>query len=443
MLWIHIAAALGLLLFTICFLFLHYGREPKGCSLVPLLFLTALGVRLLSAALSKGFDNDTACFAAWADRMFETGPGNFYSADIFTDYPPGYMYLLYPVGALRSLLGISWYSNLHLVLLKLPAILCDLGCGLLFYREASRKTGNEKALLLCTVYLLNPAVILNSSVWGQTDSVYTLLLLVMCLSLVKSRLFPAYLSFCLGVLVKPQMLLFGPILFLGVLEQVFLDHFTRKRLLRNLAQGLIALFAALVLVLPFGLQNVWRQYIGTLGSYPYAAVNAYNLWGLLGLNWVGQDGAFLGLSYRAYGGMAIAAALLLVLVIGLRRREDREKYPFLAALFMATVFVFSVRMHERYLYPAVVLLLTACIYKPSKKLYLCYCGFSLLLFYNMAHVLFFYDPSNYDRKAPVILMVSAGMLACLAFLYTTIFLPPSLIRPLPPCPSRKADRWSF
>lgn len=441
MLYIHLAALSGLLLFGLCFLLRGSKRRPDAAVLF-ILFALALALRLTAAGAFRGFDNDTACFAAWADRIFQVGPRGFYADGTFADYPPGYLYLLYPVGALRALLGISYGSAGHLILLKLPAIACDLGCGLLLYREAARRLDHLKPLLFTALYLFQPAVILNSSVWGQADSVYTLLLILMCLNLIRGRVFPACLSFLTGILVKPQMLLFAPILFIGMVRQSFPRYFSgsasqsgpagrpgamcRKSLLRVLGSGALALVPALLLCLPFGLDNVAEQYLDTVSSYPYAAVNAYNFWGMLGLNWVGQDQTLLGLPYLFYGWAAIAAAVLLVLFLGLSRRASSADarqpgaytdYPLLAALFMASVFVFSVRMHERYLYPAVALLLFSCIYRPSRRLYLCCCGLSLLHFYNTAHVLFFYDPGNYDRKAPLILLISAGTVLFLLLLW--------------------------
>lgn len=444
MIYIHLTAVLGALLFGLCFLLRNSKKNPGAIAPI-LLFALAFVLRLTAAGYSHGFDNDTACFAAWADRMFQVGPRHFYSDSIFTDYPPGYMYLLYPVGALRALLGVEYGSAGHLILLKLPAIVCDLGCGLLLYREAGHRLEDIKPLLLTAAYLFNPAVLVNSSVWGQVDSVYTLLLVIMCLSLIRGQTLPSYASFCLGILVKPQMLLFAPVLFVGILRQIFLDDFSIRKLWCNLGYGVLSLLGTLLLILPFGLTNVLEQYLDTVGSYPYAAVNACNFWGLLGLNWVSQDNTFLGLPYRFYGWSAIAVAVVLILYLGLggligRRKDmpgtlnsrqtgesDPEKsshfelnYPLLAALFMASVFVFSVRMHERYLYPAVVLLLFACLRLPSKRLFLCYSGFSLLHFYNTAHVLFFYDPSAYDRKAPLILFVSAGTILFLILLWTCV-----------------------
>ena len=165
------------------------------------LFIAAFLTRIAAAAVSKGFDSDTACFAAWANRVYELGPGGFYSPDVFTDYPPGYMYVLYLIGALYTKFNMTYLGGAHLILLRMPSILCDLLCGSLIYTEAKKRLSGNQTLFLCAVYLFNPAVILNSSVWGQVDSVFTLTLLTMCLSLMHGKLFPAYLSFGIGLLI--------------------------------------------------------------------------------------------------------------------------------------------------------------------------------------------------------------------------------------------------
>lgn len=380
-------------------------------------FAAAFLLRIAAAAVSDGFGSDTACFAAWANRIYELGPGGFYSPDVFTDYPPGYMYLLYPIGALFAKSGMAYLSGAHLILLRMPSILCDLICGGLIALEAKKHLRPAQVCFLCTVYLFNPAVILNSSVWGQVDSTFTLALLVMCLSLIHGKMLPAYLAFGAGLLVKPQALLLGPVILSGFLDQVVLKAFSVKKLLRNLGQILGTLSGMILLCLPFGLSNVWNQYFSTLGSYPYASVNAYNLWALLGKSWVSQEEPLLGLPLRLWGGLMLVAAVGMTFFFSRRRKQDKTKYPFLSAFLLISIFVFSVRMHERYLFPAMLFLLLTFVYQPVKEIFYCYAGFSLLHFCNTAHVLFCYDPQNYNRTAPAILAVSAGFLLMTLYLY--------------------------
>lgn len=421
---IHLAALFGILLTFCCYLGFRQGIKAGASadggtcgSAACLLFLGALLIRLLAAGRWNGFDTDISCFAAWAERMYSVGASGFYSPEVFTDYPPGYMYVLWAIGGLRSSLDIPYGSPLHLILLKLPAMACDLAGGWLLYRKACEKFSGKAALSICAAYLFNPVILLNSAVWGQVDSVFTLTLLFMCLSLVKGCLFPAYLSFCAGILLKPQMLLFSPVLLAGVADQVFLRGFSLRKLTRNLFHALLCLAGLLCLCLPFGLDNVCKQYFSTLGSYPYAAVNACNFWGMLGLNWVSQETAFLGIPFRIYGYVFILLTVVIVLAVSLRHKDDMGKYPFLAAVLILTLFVFSVRMHERYLYPGLALLLFACLYRPVKSVWLCYGAFSLLHFYNTAYVLIFYDPGHYDPRAPLLLTVSAGMVLAVFLLH--------------------------
>lgn len=418
MLVIHLAALFGILLSACCYRGFSRSGTPNTEKIFAsnhihiflfLLLFSALLLRLTAAARFQGFGSDLACFAAWSERMHTVGASGFYSSEIFTDYPPGYMYVLGFIGWLRSAWDIPYYSVLHLVLLKLPAVICDLVCGWLLYHEASKKYSRSRGLFLCGAYLFHPVILLNSAVWGQVDSVFTLTLVLMCLALVKGRLPFAYLSFCMGVLLKPQMLIFSPVLLAGVLDQVLLKEFGLRRLLKNMLWAMLSLAALLCLCLPFGLENVWKQYFSTVASYPYAAVNACNLWGMLGLNWVSQNNTFLGIPYKLYGYFFILLIVAAVLAISLHRRNNREKYPFLGAVLILMLFVFSVRMHERYLYPGLLLLLFAFIYRPVKAVWISYGCFSVLHFYNTAYVLFFYDPSCYDPKAPFLLLVSLGM----------------------------------
>ena len=78
-------------------------------------------------------------------------------------------------------------------------------------------------------------------------------------------------------------------------------------------------------------------------------------------------------------------------------------------------------MHERYLFPAIPLVLGAFLvkdccnadenakYKKSDIIYyIVYVLFSLMNLYNCAHVLFYYNPYAYDPKAAAIVGISAG-----------------------------------
>lgn len=377
---------------------------PVSGSLL-LMLAAALLFRVFLACTYRGFETDTACFYSWALQLWDKGLSNFYSPEYFCDYPPGYLYILYALGGLIRLLGICSLSGGCLLLLKIPAILCDLGAGALIYRFAGRYFTPKSALLLSACYLFHPAVWINSALWGQVDAIFTLLILAVCILLTNRQSIPAYFLYALSILVKPQALMFAPLIICAVLEYGF-THKSAKKLLTNLASGFCAILLLLLLSLPFGLENVFAQYTDTLSSYPYAAVNACNLWGLLGLNWVSQD-TMLGIfTYAQLGTFAIVLMTLCAFLLFFRLRSKESRYYLTGAFLVVSMFLFSVRMHERYLFPAVLLLLFAFIHSRNKAYFYHYWLISAAHFGNVYYVLYHYDPYNYDRKAPAILLLS-------------------------------------
>lgn len=381
-------------------------QKEKSDLSIYLLLSGALLIRCIFAFFYKGFLTDTACFSAWASRIYSVGFADFYSPEVFTDYPPGYMYVLYVIGAIMKTFNMKYLSGASLLLLKLPAILCDLGAGYLIYGIASKKTSRNISLAITAAYLLNPAVFINSSMWGQVDAVFTLTLLLMCKLLTVGKTIPAYFVFALGVLLKPQTLVFTPLLLFGIYEHVFAKGFNRKKFLTNLFSGLGAIACMFLVSIPFGLGTVLKQYGTTLGSYPYISVNAYNFWSLWGLNWSSQNKKFLFLTYGQLGTIVIVLLTLLATILFLRKLKNEERYYISGAFIILTMFLFSVRMHERYLFPVMMLLLMTFVMSKKRAYLYAYIGLSFSHFCNVWHVLYHYDPHNYDAKATAIILIS-------------------------------------
>jgi len=403
-----------------------------------LLFTLGLVFRVILAGSFLGFGADINCFAAWSDRMVELGPSGFYAKDYFSDYPPLYLYVLYLLGLIKKLFRLTTFSPVHLVVLKSPAILADLAIAYLIYRTCNRLVGIKSSLCLTCLFLFQPVVILNSCLWGQVDSVFTLFLLLVCLFLEKQNLLPAMLFFGLGVLLKPQMLIFTPVLLVGFIQYVFRGSFSLHMLTKALSYALLTLILVILIASPFGMENVLSQYLDTLTSYPYASVNAYNFWAGVGLNWHYQSTVFMGMPASTWGFIAIVLAAGLSIVLGLRLGNIHQKHALVGAFLIITVFTFSVRMHERYLYPILALLPLSFAGLCSRQLSSMpvskrEAGFSELLtwelrvffplvhvfltglhYFNCAHVLLYYDPSDFHSDAPVLLIT--GILMTLATL---------------------------
>ncbi len=205
------------------------------------------------------------------------------------------------------------------------------------------------------------------------DGVLALLTVLMLYAYLQEKKPLCAVFFVLGVLVKPQMLMFGPIMLVAFLRDVV--HRPKQELLATL-YSILAGAATLVLVaLPFTLRRILsgygKKYAGAAGLYPYATVNAFNLYALVGANWAPDTGIFfLGLSYRTLGIACIALICILAGVFHVLSRDKRTLVP-VAAFLVRGIFALGHNMHERYLFPAVLLLVWASslLFRDRRMLY--------------------------------------------------------------------------
>lgn len=400
-----------------------YAKEKLNWNNFAWIMGAAFILKLIIAAKYEGHGTDMNCFSAWSDMIFKDGPWEFYHSDAFTDYPPGYMSLLWIVGALRSVFGFDMATASGRILIKLFPILFDVGAGALLYKIAKRKFSEVSSQLLAVTYVINPIIVLDSSAWGQVDAAVTFFVLLVGYLCMEQKRIPAYFAFVVGVLIKPQMVMFAPILIWTIIEQVFLKDFNTKKMIRDLVGGLSAIAAMFIFMLPFGVDKVLIQYVNTLGSYPYCTINAYNFWGLLGLNWQPQTIEFLGIQASTWGTLTIFVSVGLSALIFFKLKEDKSRYFLSMAVLIANMFLFSVRMHERYLFPIVVLLIAAFLMKPTKQLFATYVGFSVVHFLNVGHVLWAYieESGNTAPNGSLVGLTSVATLLIFAYMFYAIF----------------------
>lgn len=347
-----------------------------------------LAVRLLLAGSMEGYACDVQTFQAWAVRAAEDF-GGFYSGKFFADYPPGYMYVLFLIGKLKALLLLPDRCTAFLALIKLPAIAADLATVLLVYRLATRHVGSRSAFALALMYGLNPAVILNSSVWGQVDAIFTLFIVLAIYCLTEDRLAWSVSIFAAALLIKPQALIFTPLLLAAAMDRLLISSDNRiwRRLFVAATAGATVFIAGIA---PFAFVEgplwIFRHYRDTLTSYPFATVNAYNLFALSGANFVPETSSWLVFSYRNWGTFFIVLATLFALRIYFCGQQKDRLY-LMGAFLIAAVFIFASRMHERYLFPVLAFALLAALYARSREMLIAYTGFSITHYLNVAHVL--------------------------------------------------------
>lgn len=337
-------------------------KKPPRAALPVLLAATTL-LRVVLALLVEGYGVDMSCFTAWAMRMAETGPIGFYEEGYFCDYPPAYMLLLGVVGAVARLTGASLADPGGQFALKLLPVAYDALLATALYRFAKREAGERPALGVAALVALNPAFILTGSCWGQIDALLALLLVLVLADAREGRWQRAIPLFALAVLAKPQAGLLAPLGVAALVREGIGKE--RSKRLKAVAIGLGAgMLLTLAVVLPFSFRQdspAWLldKYVSTLSGYEYATLSTGNLMFLLGGNWVKIQEAVLGpVTYGQLGTVMMALSFLAGIAVYLRGK-GRSRLLLASALTMQGVFCLGSMMHERYIVPALVLLLMA------------------------------------------------------------------------------------
>jgi Gpi18-like mannosyltransferase len=329
------------------------------------MFALALVIRILIAP-HVGFFGDLRLFKIWATRLGDVGLHKFYVEGQFADYPPGYLYMLWLLGKLSATPGY--------LLLKLPAILADLGLAWIagtFAARISPASLKERVpvrALVAAAVLFNPAIIALSAVWGQVDAVPALFVLSSLLLLFTGarstpREIGAFLLFAVAVAMKPQSGFVLPIM-LYALYRRHLHGRPRSELLggalRVAAPGVLAFDLWSLSGIPFGLGPVElvRFYNRSASVYPVTSANAFNLWGAIGF-WRNDSlgdhvVTVAGISALHFGMLAFPAGVAYTLW-SLHRAIDRgadeaRALTVAAAIVSVLAYALLTRMHERYLF---------------------------------------------------------------------------------------------
>lgn len=306
---------------------------------------------------------DMGLWKYWADQIYFLGFDNFYNKISWTDYLPFYFYILYFIKI--TILQLQPSPEKLDLIFKLPAIISDLLTALLIFLIA-KKHFPKYSLTLTTAYTFNPVLFANSAMWGQVDSIGALLIIISLFLYSQKKFALIGVSLAAAILFKPLYLFAIPVFFIAIL------HASKS------IPKFLGLFIATVFLITYPFtqnlltipETIYQRYTVALDQYQFASVNAFNLWGLLGKNWIPDNNLFLGISYHIWGLGLLSVVYLTVLFLLLKKRSSSFlSLTFALSITFIAVFTLPTRVHERHLltFFPLVLLLTA---KYSRFLYL-------------------------------------------------------------------------
>ena len=356
--------------------------------LIFIAIFTRIGLILLPA-----FEIDQSAFRYFSSKLANDGFEKFYSPGNFSLNALGYLYVLWGVGLIKKNFfpEMNFFSRDYDILLKIPATLTDIATGILIYFLIKTKLGKRWGILGFLMYVFNPAIFFNSSIWGQYDSISTFFLLLAALAIIlKRNAMLMAIFFAIALTIKPQAIFFTPIAIILTLK-------TTKSI-NWLLTIFIFLFTTLLIYLPFFPKNpfygLYHVNSSLANVYNCTTCFAFNFWGIFG-NWQNDLQTFVGIPLLVWGFILLSMSFIPIFFLKQSYLQFKPPYFYLtAAVSIMAAFIFLTRMHERYLFSFFPFLLLSTILLRSKVLI----GF--YIFMSGLHSLDLFLPYTYYNKLP-------------------------------------------
>ena len=274
-------------------------------------------------------------------------------------YPPLLTYLFWTMGKVAS---AEQTEQTLKMLITLVVVAGGLGIFALLRRL---RVTSAVAILAAGAYMLNPAVLFDGVVWGQTDAVVASFLLLAAAGVAFRSAPMIWTSTMLAVLTKQTGVLFMPfLLVLGVVSVGF------RQMIRGLSTGIMIVFLAMAPAFAAGVHpsSVFRPLVtkvvefGTMkGMDGVASQNTFNLWSAIAASEGARGWARLafpdnlatrfGVSYFLLSRAVFVVLVVFLLAFVLKRRPLAPGAVFLSlAVFGVGAAVLLTRMQARYLY---------------------------------------------------------------------------------------------
>jgi Gpi18-like mannosyltransferase len=281
----------------------------------------------------------------------QTHPGLSAFTSPFSNYAPLYLYFL----KLLTFIPIpSLYS------IKTLSVIFDVIIAAITYliiKKTSLKTYSKAELFFVFALMFSvPTVILNSSLWGQSDSVYAAGIVLCLYFILVDKPLPAVLAFSFAFCVKLQAIFFLPVL---------IGYCLRKESSIGYLLFLPCLYFLSIVPARLGggsLSALLLVYAKESSQYTSLSVSSQNVFALLGnypLSAVLQRELF-------WEGLIVAAAcsIGIIALVYFKRNFSSQQMVFVSLLCVLALPYLLPRMHERYFYLADLFSVIYALYVP-------------------------------------------------------------------------------
>ncbi len=387
-----------------------------------------LAARLALAGQGFELAVDAQTFRAWAVAVSRMGTWGLYRSELMVDYPPVYLAVLGALGTVASWLQLGLEPGAWSRLLSAGPLVFEMGMAVMVTRMLRGWTVAQRFCAMAAMLTL-PHAVANASLFGQVDAAPTFLVGAAVMLLAHQRLAWAAVVFALAILTKPIALFALPIGGVWALAVWWTGgRRARFELLVAALMFLATVLAVVAVAAGFDKNTmaiIASKYLTTVISYPYATLNAANLYAVLGWNWRELEPTT---SLALWGRMALVAAIVWSVCTTVREaqlwrsratrsraRHGAEAMLFQIGVLSTLIFCFVDQMHERYLYLGASCLVMAAILRPRWRGVALAATASLLVALNHSLFLDFHNTTKGYHVPPDTLWLRALGLAHLGF----------------------------
>lgn len=309
--------------------------------------------------------------------------------DDFSNYNPPYLYLLYLV--VRFLPGLD-----KVVAIKIPSLIFDFICAGFIYKIVGLKSDKRLIPLLAYIAaLLSPTMIINSSFWGQADSIYTAGIIACVYFLLTRRNWYSLICFGIALAFKLQAIFLFPVLIaLWLKKEISWKHFLAVPIVY-----FISILPAWLIGRP--LISLIAIYFSQTGEYNKLTSHAPTIYAWFPL---GRDLFQIILP----AGIAFGITVILIIILVIIKSTAKLTPALLVELALLSVLVVPFvlpKMHQRYFFPADVLSIAFGFYNPSY--FFVPLTINIVSFFSYQYFLFGVEPISTSNLALVSLTIIA------------------------------------
>jgi len=238
---------------------------------------------------------------------------------------------------------LTYIPKSPLIMIKLVSVFFDYICAITGSLIVSKLFINSKFQKRCsaltyTIIIFLPTIILNSSYWGQCDSIYTSFVLLTILMLIKEQYPLAFVLFGIAISFKLQAIFILPLIIILYLAN------KKFSILNFILIPITFIFTTIPsLVMGNSLKNIFEIYISQTNQYEYLSLNYPNIYTFI-------MGKYI---YFQPFGIYLTIAILGILTIIIIYNKWEIKDVNILSIALLTSYIclyFLPSMHERYGY---------------------------------------------------------------------------------------------